>query len=270
VKGMEYMDATGMSISAQEELVQSPEWGLQQKFDGTRVLIHLETLQFTQRNGNPLKHTAATQWIPEILQELSDLDLSGQANTILDCELLIHDGTLVVFDVIDPWRLHQSAAERIEELEALPQRPGGRLRTVRTAVTPEECRALIAACADREGVVAKRLSAPYQPGKRTADVLKLKNIHVADLVVMATSTEPLSARLGAYSDQGDLVTITSASLIGKEKDGRIEAGDVVEVSYLYWTGTGIVQPRIMRRREDKAAEACTFAQFSPYSREEVR
>src|SRR5699024_7268379 len=113
VKGMEYTDATGMSISAQEELVQSPEWGLQQKFDGTRVLIHLETLQLTRRNGNPLKHTAATQWIPEILQELSDLDLSGQANTILDCELLIHDGTLVVFDVIDPWRLHQSAAERI-------------------------------------------------------------------------------------------------------------------------------------------------------------
>lgn len=268
MKGMEYRDRSGDTELAMS-LADHPDWVFQQKFDGTRVMINLETLQFSQRNGSPLKHTAATQWIPEILQELSDLELSGNANTILDCELLIHDGTLVVFDLIDPWYLSRSLRHRIAELEALPQRPGGHLRVVRTARTPEECRALIEASADREGVVAKNLDAVYEPGKRVDHVLKFKNVHTADLVVIQTSEEPLSARLGAYTAEGNLATITSSSLIGKEKGGAIQPGDVVEVSYLYWTGTGIVQPRIMRRRDDKAATECTFDQFATYTRDAV-
>ena len=54
------------------------------------------------------------------------------------------------------------------------------------------------------------------------------------------------------------------------KDPAIREGDVVEVSFLYWTGTSIVQPRIVRRREDKAGSECALAQFRTYSREEAQ
>ena len=72
MRGMEYRDYSGDAL-AREEALYSAEWVMQQKFDGTRALIDLETLQVTQRNGKPLKHTAATQHIPAILQDLSDI-----------------------------------------------------------------------------------------------------------------------------------------------------------------------------------------------------
>lgn len=264
MKGMEYQDRTGLDPA---ELIESPLWVMQQKMDGTRALVNLETLQFSQRNGNPLKHTAATQWIPKILQDLSDIGLSGQANTILDCELMIESGALYVFDVIDPWRLHAPLEERLIELGTLPT--GKHVRPVTTARSSEEKRRLIAACEDREGVVAKLRSAPYEPGKRVDHVLKLKNVHTADVVVTRRSTSPLSAGLGVTLDNGETATIANASLIGKEKHGTIRPGDVVEVSYLAWTGVSLLQPRIMRKRDDKAAVDCRMDQFTPYSRETV-
>lgn len=268
MKGMEYQDRTGVDEQALEDFFTNPDWVMQQKMDGTRVMIHLETMQVTQRNGSPLKHTAATQWIPEILQELSDLGLSGRANTVLDCELLIHSGLLFVFDVIDTFAPHQVPLYlRIAALESIPE--SKRVRIVSTAKTEGQKRRLHKICENREGVVVKHLRYGYEPGKRVDHVLKLKNVHTADLVVTKKSEAPLSAGLGIIMGDGQPATLANASLIGKEKDGPIEVGDVVEVSYLYWTGTSLVQPRIMRRRDDKAAVECRMAQFTTYTREAI-
>lgn len=263
MKGMEYKDRSG-DPDLLEALINDPEWVFQQKMDGTRVLIDLETLQFSQRNGNPLKHTAATQWIPAILEDLADIGLSGQANTILDCELLIERGELWVFDVIDPWNLDRPMIDRAVELAQLPT--GERVRIVPTSMTIEGKRELVEACRDREGVVAKLRSGPYVPGKRVEHVVKLKNVHRAEVVVMSTSLSPLSASLGVWTEDGPR-TISRASLIGK--DPMIAPGDVVEVEYLAWTGASLLQPRIVRRRPDKTAEDCILGQFMTYSREAI-
>ena len=61
-----------------------------------------------------------------------------------------------------------------------------------------------------------------------------------------------------------LLPIGSASLIGKETS--INVGSVVEIDYLYWTGSAPVQPRIMRQRWDKNPEECDFSQFPQYTR----
>lgn len=266
MKGMEYRDYSGDAL-AREEALYSADWVMQQKFDGTRALIDLETLQVTQRNGKPLKHTAATQHIPAILQDLSDIGVSGSANIVLDGELMIDTGIYYVFDVVRTSSPGDTLETRLES--GLEQLPAGRVvRPVRTVRTLESKRALVAACADREGVVAKRLDGRYEPGVRVDHVRKFKNVQTADLVVTRLSASPLSARLGAHTEQGDLVSIGSASMIGK--DPAIREGDVVEVSFLYWTGTSIVQPRIVRRREDKAGSECALAQFRTYSREEAQ
>lgn len=263
MKGMEYTDRSGDAATL-ERIYRNDEWALQQKMDGTRTLIHLETLTITQRNGNPLKHTAATQWIPHILHDLSDLELSGTANTILDCELMIENGQLWVFDVIDPWRLHEPMIDRARVLEMLPV--GNHLNVVSTAWTEQEKRSLVEKCADREGVVAKHILAPYSPGKRVEHVLKFKNIHTGMLTVTRLSEQPLSAQLGILTDDGPH-TVANASMIGK--DPTIRPGDVVEVNYLNWTGTSLIQPRIVRKRADKNPEDCTIEQFSTYSREAI-
>ena len=266
MKGMEYRDYSGDAL-AREEALYSTDWVMQQKFDGTRALINLETLEVTQRNGKPLKHTAATQHIPAILQDLTDIGVAGSAHLVLDGELMIDSGTFWVFDVVRTSTPEDTLETRLES--GLGQLPAGRVvRPVHTARTLESKRALMDACADREGVVAKRLDGRYEPGVRVDHVRKFKNVQTADLVVTALSESPLSARLGAHTAQGDLVSIGSASMIGK--DPAIAEGDVVEVSYLYWTGTSIVQPRIVRRREDKAASECAMAQFRAYSREEAQ
>ena len=265
MKGMEYRDYSGDAL-AREEALYSAEWVMQQKFDGTRALIDLETLQVTQRNGKPLKHTAATQHIPAILQDLSDIGVSGTANIVLDGELMIDTGIYYVFDVVRTSSPADTLETRLES--GLEQLPAGRVvRPVRTARTLESKRALVAACADREGVVAKRLDGRYEPGVRVDHVRKFKNVHRAELIVMSTSTSPLSAGMGVWTRNGPH-TVTRASLIGK--DPMIAPGDVVEVEYLAWTGVSLLQPRIVRRRPDKTAEDCTLGQFTTYSREEAQ
>lgn len=273
MKGMEYTDLTGADPELILELINDPRVLMQQKMDGTRALIDLSTGEVTQRNGNPLKHTAATQWLPAILEEFTRTGLIPfPKGTVLDGELMTETGEYHVFDMIDPEYTGELLHTRITRLAQLHRvmiyHPGrtGQVQFVRSAMTAADKHRLIEACRDTEGVVAKRLDAPYEPGVRVKHVMKLKNVHTADFVVVSTSESPLSAALGVHDESGELVTISRASLIGK---GPIEAGDVVEANYLYFTGTGIVQPRIMRRREDKPPEECTFAQFSPYSREAV-
>lgn len=269
IKGMEYKDKTG-DDELIRKLIADDQWWFQQKFDGTRTMINLSTLEATQRNSKPLKHTAATQWLPSIRRELKELGYFHPGSPlILDCELIIETGRLYVFDVIDTDNLNRPMQTRLRMLEDLPTLDGpSHLRTVYTAWTAGQKKKLLDDCRDKEGVVAKKITAPYQSGIRTPDVLKLKNTHTAELVVMSLSESPLSAGLGIIHSNGDGVTISRASMIGK--DPSIRVGDVVEVNYLAWTGASLLQPRIIRKRYDKDALACTMSQFAPYSREAVR
>ena len=59
--------------------------------------------------------------------------------------------------------------------------------------------------------------------------------------------------------------VGNSSLIGK--DLSITDGSVVEIEYLYWTGKAVIQPRIIRKREDKPAGQCDLSQFPAYTRE---
>lgn len=270
-KGMEYKDRSGdEALIAQ--LLEDDGWVFQQKFDGTRSMIHLSDGLVAQRNGKPLKHSAATQWIPSIMKKLERLDILG-ASMVLDCELIIETGHIYIFDVVDPNNLAEPLSSRLDKLEELhdliitEKLQSGFVsgtHVVDSHYLPERKRAIIEACRDREGVVAKKLSAPYHSGVRTPDVLKLKNTHTADLVVLSLSTSPLSAGLGFINPDGSMVTISRASMIGK--DPSIKVGDVVEVDYLAWTGASLLQPRIIKKRYDKDARSCNMAQFAPYSR----
>jgi ATP-dependent DNA ligase len=155
---------------------------------------------------------------------------------------------------------------------------------------------------DLDGVIAKRLDAPYASGERTA-VVKVKQIRSADCVIgafrYASGAKILgSLLLGLYDDNGLLhhVGFTSAfktderraltkkfealrkppgftgnapggpSRWSTERTGEWEPVDpktVVEVAYDHFTGGRFRHgTKILRWRNDKAPKQCTFDQVA--------
>jgi ATP-dependent DNA ligase len=113
-----------------------------------------------------------------------------------------------------------------------------------------------------EGVMLKRTDATYQPNQRSHLWVKVKYTPTADVVALAVRDDGKeSVKLGAYVD-GEFVHIGRASLLGKEKAQAIKPGDVLEVRYLHvGNGGRLVQPTVLRVRDDKTPQECTTDQF---------
>ncbi|MBC3844648.1 hypothetical protein GXW82_44080 [Streptacidiphilus sp. 4-A2] len=205
-------------------------WAFEVKFDGMRVGSYLDGahgLRLLTRNGNP-----ATDRFPE-LAELLEL-LPGR-NAVLDGEIVAADDqgrpdfgrlqqrmtlrrpaeiraamaripvTLLLFDV--PWLDGRPLTEltyrgRREVLETLP------LHGERVQVPPawpgSAAQEASAWTRDHglEGLIAKRLTSPYQPGARSRDWIKIKHV------------KSLDATIGAWVPGGPGGTMVKSLLLG--------------------------------------------------------
>ena len=180
-------------------LPEGDEWGYEQKLDGFRAIVFVDGDDFyiQSRGGKPL-----ARYFPE-------LEFSG-ARAVLDGELVIRDadGELVfdalqnrihpaesrirmlaaqtpadyaVFDLlVDDGKsiIDRPLAERRERLQALVEPLGLELTTLSREKDVAE-----AWLRTTEGVVAKRLDAPYTPGERKG-MVKVKRERTIDCVVM--------------------------------------------------------------------------------------
>jgi ATP-dependent DNA ligase len=259
------------------DVLESDRWVLQQKMDGTRVLMVHEAgaWRALTRRGEPLGHTAALQHLAGVIEELLPL-ASGEDVLALDGELIIESGEYRVFDIIS-WRpanlvglVRASDAQYIRRrlLESL-KLPGPKVSIVPEARTTSEKIALFQSvrAEGAEGVVAKQMTGPYEMGIRVEHVLKIKLVKSADVLVLARDTGGAkNAVLGVHAPNGAIVKIGACSMIGKEP---APVGAVIEINFLYWTGGAVYQPRMVRIREDKAEGECTVDQFGPYSRRTV-
>lgn len=139
-----------------------------------------------------------------------------------------------------------------------------------------------------EGVVAKRLASPYQPGRRSRDWLKIKNVRRQEIVIggwvpgQGRLTGGFGALLAGYYDDGGSLRFagkvgtgfdgaTRAALQRRLGDLRIEESPftgrqpqknavfvrpelVAKVEFAEWTGSGTLRhPSYEGLREDKAA-----------------
>jgi ATP-dependent DNA ligase len=233
-----------MLAKASDGLPDGDGWLFEPKWDGFRALVFRDGDEvYTQsRDLKPLD-----RYFPELA---APLKAALPERCILDGEVVIaSDGALQFESLL--LRIHP-AASRVKMLaeqspasfvawdllalgdEDLRQVPQGERRTRLEAVlgkagapvhlTPAtQDRALAADWFDRfegaglDGVVAKRLDAPYQPGKRA--MLKIKHQRTADCVVAGfrwhkngPGTHVGSLLLGLYGDDGKLhhVGITSS------------------------------------------------------------
>jgi bifunctional non-homologous end joining protein LigD len=112
-----------------------------------------------------------------------------------------------------------------------------------------------------EGIVWKRMDAPYKQG-RAGQHKKTKFWKTVDCFVTKMNPDGHeSVELSVCDDAGKPHRISDSSLIGKEKNGRIGLGDVLEVKCLYSSEElHIIQPTILRKRDDKLASECGIDQ----------
>jgi ATP-dependent DNA ligase len=292
-------------------LPQEDGWAYEPKFDGFRAIAFVDgdAVALQSRSGKPLE-----RYFPELR--------FPPGRYVLDGEIVI-DGAdgLQDFDALSQ-RIHP-AASRIERLaqetpahfvafdllaredEVLMERPFGERRAALEALVaaPVELAPLVRSAAEAEswlhsaeGVVAKLLDAPYQPGKRTA-MVKVKRVRTIDCVLVGWRPGKEEGTVGSLIlglyDGGELRVVGHTSGLRpaekRELVGRLapyETGErgsadpsrwksdkelewvalrpelVVEISYEQVSGQRIRHGTKLRRwREDKAPRDCRIEQL---------
>jgi bifunctional non-homologous end joining protein LigD len=221
------------------------EWAIEMKWDGVRALAFVADgrLRLASRTGKDITAT-----YPE-LSELAGLaglagllGASGREQLLLDGEIVAFAGGRPDFEALQP-RMHVSspaAAMRLAQLipvaylafdvlqldgRPLIARPYSERRKILTSVIPNgpgrlsppnfpgpDLDAVRAASVANglEGVVAKRLDSPYEPGARSGSWLKLKNVLRQEVVVA-----------GWKPGQGNRTGLIGSLLVGVYSDGGL-------------------------------------------------
>lgn len=280
MKPMKVSHATDEHADA---LLDNDGWVLEQKMDGARALARVEedgTVTWLNSSGGPMKFAAAALHLDRLTAEILALvdSPAGQGLPLpmyFDGELIPGTGEYHIFDLVWPGHEDMAYAVRRGWLRVLFARrttlvPS--LSVVRS-VYNEEKREVAAALreANVEGYVLKNLGHPYLPGQRSKEQIKVKFVKTADVVVTKVERgrneagrEVGNIEFGVYHEDGTLLPVGTCSAIGKP---HVEPGDVIEVAYLYRDDKGgLIQPRMVRVREDKPARSCEFDQFPRYSR----
>lgn len=242
-------------------LCQDDRYQLEQKCDGRRLLCLLSDGVVTGFNRRGETTDVPNAVVAQLLRCPIDIVIDGE---------LLPGGVLWVFDLPEAHNAITPAAPlrlRRAALETLVRSCGwttGAVHLLPAAATTE-AKTLLAQRvieAGAEGLMAKNLEGAYLYGKRGSGMRKLKLTKTVDAVVIGFSAHGHdSLSLGLFDDHGDLVPI--GEVTRQAGDGaRLREGDVACVSYLYWTGSRLVQPtKPMRRGAEKAARECTMDQL---------
>jgi ATP-dependent DNA ligase len=241
----------------------SDEWVVEQKLDGHRLLLEGRGTEVVGYNRNGMPYSARS-----LPRELATMPLP--AGVILDGELLdLKTLEFWAFDLrsidgsIDkePMAVRRELLEGVLDLAPLP------VHLVPQATDTRHKQTLVhdALTAHAEGVVFKKVSAPYQAG-RNENWRKFKFVHTCDAIVTAVNVGGKeSASLGLVNQNQAIVEVGKCSTIGK---GLVSPGDIVEVRYLYATlEDRLYQPCLMHKRTDKVLGQCTLDQLVYTNRE---
>jgi bifunctional non-homologous end joining protein LigD len=277
-----------------------PEWAYEMKWDGYRAIVGVADgrVRIVSRRGNDVSAR-----YPELASLATNVPVD---DLVLDGELVVLDddgrpsfnaiqqhkdpATLMAFDVLRvdgqdvtplPWHERRALLERL----ALA---GPTWQTPPVVHGDADVALATAARLGMEGIVAKRIDAPYRPGKRTAAWQKVKLSARQELVVggWLPGERRLSGTVGSllvgyYDEPGGTLQYAGRVGSGLSDELRdrlceelvqrptspfvdvpprlpgpvwVEPQLVVEVKFTEWTGDGVLrQPVFLGIRTDKDA-----------------
>jgi len=240
-----------------EQLIQSPEYWMQEKFDGRRLLIRKVGSTITGINRLGLAVAVPESLVSELAHCPIDLILDGEAigDTFCAFDLLqvkdeptrrlgYHQRYLRLMNVMASFRHPHIHIPETHFLESDKREAFHRFKR-------DGC----------EGVVFKRQTAPYTAGRPSSGgpQLKFKFCETASFVVGKINAKRSVSLLLFDGDRivgAGNVTIPANHEIPKP-------GDMVECRYLYaFRGSGcIYQPVYLGKRQDITAEECVVTQL---------
>ena len=244
--------------------INDDRFGFEEKFNGKRRIVI--------RDGNSVFSLNKEGEMRDVPARLTAKLLTHRLDRfVIDCELMVGD-TLRIFDALILGEHLLGTQEYITRHNALKIAFGhcAPYAIVAELVTGTEQKRLFAQRLEgenAEGIVARRLDAPYKQGD-SGQHKKIKFWKTVDCVVIRYDRRddfntPTSVRIGCYNSKGRLQEVGGSSLLGKDR--TIKPGDVVEIKCLYTTPEGnVYQPTILGKRDDKKPTTCTMDKLMVY------
>lgn len=255
-------------------LIDDSDWVGQQKYDGERRFLIVNDagkVSAANRKGETVPVDAPLREAMEALGVEAVLDGEQIGDRFYCWDILAMGGS----DLRE-----RRLEERQDWLEALWERAGigsmgatSALVMVETAYDAAAKRRLIERVSEAggEGVVFKRLDAPYEPGRPNSEGNWVKHKFWQSLsAVVETVNDKRSVGLALFDDADRSSVATSGGDARKISVGNVTipanqdipaAGDVVEVRYLYAYEDGsLFQPTYLGKRNDIDPSECLASQ----------
>ncbi len=240
-----------------ESLLADDRFYLQPKHDGKRLLLQKQGLQITGINRRGIECG-----IPESIRS-AGASLPG--NYVMDGEAV--GDTFHVFDLLEAdfrdWKREPYEKRLARLLTLLAQSPQSAIQWVATIRGAESKQKVFNQLREdhAEGIVFKRISAPYSPGRPASggDQLKYKFVSTASVIVNGVNTKRSVAI--AVWENDKLVPCGNVTIPADQPIP--EPGAVVEVRYLYAIrlSCSLFQPVYLGVRDDIASAECTRDQL---------
>lgn len=245
-------------------LMRDSAYCAQEKFDGRRVLVRREGENITGMNKKGI-----VIGLPETIVGAA---LVVPGDYVLDGECV--GEKLFVFDLLELDGQNQREVRYYDRLTALLNLMAKAMQRniiyAETAFSPAQKAILMKALqhGNKEGIVFKRLDAPYTPGRPNSGGTQLKHKFCATLsAVVAKVNDKRSVEIRLLNDEGwqpaGNVTIPVNAEIPL-------VGQVVEIRYLYaFRESGVLfQPVYLGKRSDVAQMECVGKQLKFKAEEE--
>lgn len=239
--------------------VLDPDYGIQQKFDGKRILLHVERTSVTAYNRRGLMCGISK----DILTEAKRFSMF--APLLFDAEWIREIKSLYCFDLLELEGTDLRPEKFIDRIGHLTQAFNGQetsfIHQARTEVEREGKVALVSQIYELnlEGIAAKLLNSPYSIG-RSPNNYKHKRTHEASFLVIRRN-QKASVDLVLFDDNNRLIEVGSVQ-IRNSTFNRVKEGTILDVKYMHaFNSHKIYQPRMLRIRDDLKPDSCLLSQL---------
>lgn len=229
------------------DLIESDNWVMQQKYDGTRSPVRMSRASIVLYNKLGVQSGPSTE-VAELLSPFqSRTEFNGGAEMLMDAELM---GTeLVVYDLIEYRGRDVRALPFVERYTMLEDLFEGSVVLAPVAWTKDEKLAMQkkAQTNSWEGLILRDMDSPYVPG-RTRAVRRHKQWASCTARVLGTNLTKRSIRVGLLENEEEVFVGNVTIPVNQPLP---EDDSLVEVRYLYaHSGGSLYQPVYVGPRDD--------------------